>query len=606
MKHIFLITKNEELNQSLKRYLHYVHALELTTIYLPAQTSALKIFHCVADALEANSYQESEENALLNAIAILDFCDPDWHGTLRDLNPLQERGFPTAVAMLILAFPEIHWVFFSPYKSEEKSNSNSPFFDKVHTLKNAENLTEILKLNEAQFSPLFDPTDLRNAIRKKAKEMKDENGNPIAPYIPERADISAAIDEEISYSYFNAYTAYRFGFRSHIITTYRMMEECFGENADANITPNLLFEDLYLNFPDKPGGVHLSNLKVRDGKFPKLKEANYRIFITIGHKQATNPETPQENREYKMDLRSNGKKIKTLYKPLAGVYDLWNRSSLRRWLRKGLGENFKWPPKMSESGEMGGGGHSAPGHLLEIGNRLINRSEEILHKTKTVPGAIHGALLASEAQEILGNRTPTAALEALSLKHQLEVKAECMFYGMEYNFDVKSRFKEIKNEVNSLGNWSYRKTRKLSKLNAEVGIINEIVQWFREYNQFDEEQCCLNRSRSLCRKIWFYKNKSWAWLFYPIRWYVEWLLGSLGRFVLAMLLWLVVLGFLYYFFAHKGIYYAITTFLSTGPPDDLSDLVKENTVWITVGSIIVSFIHLGIFISHLYSIIQRR
>ena len=52
---------------------------------------------------------------------------------------------------------------------------------------------------------------------------------------------------------------------------------------------------------------------------------------------------------------------------------------------------------------------------------------------------MYGALLALEAQELLANRTPTTALEALAVRHELEVTAECMFYGVEYNFDVRRR-----------------------------------------------------------------------------------------------------------------------------------------------------------------------
>src|SRR5205085_6309754 len=143
---------------------------------------------------------------------------------------------------------------------------------------------------------------------------------------------------------------------------------------------------------------------------------------------------------------------------------------------------------------------------LVIASRLIQRADHVLQSASSLPQAIHGALLALEAQEYLGHRTPTTSLEALALKHQLEVLAECMFYGVEYNMDVMSRFQEIQKEVDSIGWWFQPGSRKLSKLNAEIRIVSEMLKMFRDHSQFDEEQKSLKRIRTLHRHLWFRRN----------------------------------------------------------------------------------------------------
>ena len=231
---------------------------------------------------------------------------------------------------------------------------------------------------------------------------------------------------------------------------------------------------------------------------------------------------------------------------------------------------------------------------------------------QSVPEAVHGAVLAVEAQEYLGHRTPTTSLEALALKHQLEVLAECLFYGIEYNMNVKSRFREIQEEVKSIGKWFRPRTRKHSRLNAEVRVISELALRFKDHNQFDEEQECLARIRDLYRHLWFEKNKWFAWSIYPVRRYIEFLLISMFRFALAIIFWVIVLGLLYNLLRPAGdapwhgYVDAMTSFFGLQPAHDLPMSREEHAVGLNMAAILLGFVHLGIFISHLYSIVSRR
>jgi len=615
MTPVFVITASDSFADSIQRFFQYTRGRAVTRIAFPSDTRseewALRAFRQIADAIEDTSAERTGPQGLRNAIAVIDLYDADLP-ELEDLNPIARNlRWAAVVAMLVLAFPEMHWVFVTPYQP-----INSSLFAPAHILSASNSLTEILSLYDGKFTGLFDATNLRHLIRRSMRE-KNSAGDQNTSHLPLRQALAAGIDEEEAYAYFNAYTAFRFGFRSHVVASYAMMQRLFADSSRACHEPaSLTFEDIYLNFPDEVPYIRLSNLSERGKHFNNLQEPQYRIFVTVGHRQ--DQQAWNDNREYLRDLRNLGKFCHILYKPLSGIFDLWEKSGLRRWLRanQGLAEGFQWPPQQEGAPDTQGH-HSAPGRLLEIADRLIARAEHILNTAMSVPEAVHGAVLALEAQELLGNKTPTTVLEALALKHQLEVTAECMFYGVEYNFDVQSRFKDIRQDVKSIGKWFHPSTRRLSELNAEISILSGLVQRFRQFNQFDEERECLQRIRELHRHLWFRKHKSWAWLFYLLRWYVEFLLGSMKRFVLAIAFWILALSVLFsglhesatgVFSFLQGFEDAIVSFFGIEPPHDLDWLESKGEifVWGAITTIVLGFIHLGIFISHLYSIIARK
>jgi hypothetical protein len=246
---------------------------------------------------------------------------------------------------------------------------------------------------------------------------------------------------------------------------------------------------------------------------------------------------------------------------------------------------------------------------------LIKRARKILQTTQSVEDSLYGALLALEAQELLANKTPTTALEALALKHQLEVSAECMFYGVQYNFEIKERIIELETEIHAIGRWFNPKTRKKSEVNAKLGIINALALIFRRYNQFDEESLCLKEIRKLHARAALMRQKSWYWIFYPIRRYIEILVGSLPLFLLSVLLWPLLFGIIYYCcmpadlkvdsFAEVTIE-SMFTFFSLNKPDLFYGNAGIYAKIIVNLEIILGVSHIGIFISYLYNLIFRR
>jgi hypothetical protein len=660
MSQVFLIVNHASQTGSLEDYFKRARGSNVSRILVPWDRRcsgddnwAARLFRQIADEIEEQSESGTK---LLNAVAIVDLLDEPSH-TIDHFNPIasatSENCWPVVIAMLVSAFPEIHWVF-----SPGRLFRSSPLLREAHTANfadiNQEAVREprFFKLHDQGYTALFDAAGLRQVIRDRMRQ-KPSPDNPVAPYVPKRTQFAASIDEESAYAYFNAYCAYRFGFNCHVVTSYGMLTKLFGEGAsedDINTaedgnneaatpsttgvtpqlptvdeSPSIVFEDVYLKFYDLSNPTHLSDIPERDEALRKLSKVKNRIFVTVAHRQIDDPDRWRRNWEYLSYLNSrrrDGYRLyaMVLYKPLSGIFDLWDKAGLQQRLGKGRykgkAEGYEWPPEyiVTESG-----GHSTHGRLLLIAERLITRAEKILSSAQSVPEAICGSILALEAQEYLGNRTPTTALEALALKHRLEVLAECMFYGVEYKLQVKSRFADIERELDSISEWFHPRKKYVSKLNAEISILREMVLEFRNRNQFDEEQECLAKIRKVNRHLWFERNKWWGWVLYPARWYFDMLLSSLTKFVLMLALWLIIFTIIYGFvFSTEnnmaanilhGTSDAINSFIGLSLPREIpKELGIHDYLCVCVESlaVILGFTHLGIFISHLYSIIARR
>jgi hypothetical protein len=290
---------------------------------------------------------------------------------------------------------------------------------------------------------------------------------------------------------------------------------------------------------------------------------------------------------------------------------------------------------------------------------LLARCREPITSVETVADAVHGAVLAREALELLGNRTPTTSLEALALQHQFEAIAECKFYGVQTEFNVRSRLADIQMNIGDIapfGEQMEPQQESFSIWNSESAIVGKLMKVFQDENQFDEEQECAVRSRYLHRKMWFAYNPTiQSFDFLPrytygplckcfellpnstriflkkclegMAQYVHWLIQSIFNFICAIGIWILGLGIFYSLFGNhgplglplsysigaaftkgiNGIYYAITSFFSMQPATALpSDAGKELPAVVTCVAIIAGFFHLGVFISYIYTKVTRK
>lgn len=582
----------------------------------PDPSEVAYTFDGVADWLETEVDNAAGRAGIPAVIVLTDLCGYGTY-TWDSLNPIKPGGgWETVLGMLILSFPEVHWIFSSGNLAEaaDENLAGNTVLRAAHSAERPERLREVLDtVKKIGVTSLCDSTGLRNSIRKTMDGGHEILGLPI------RAEFALAIDEERSYAWLHAYTAYRFGYRAHAVTTYAGM---WWALSPPNPQPSLVFEDYYLQFADEhPAGF--SHLRERDKSFGaregdpgRLGGIPYRILITSGHHRGQDEVARIDNPVYLRELRGLGKWNCELYKPLGGIFNLWGDSGLLRRLRDGgrvgLAPGFYWPnvPAANETY------HSTPGRLLAVSERLIGRAERLLPEVRSVPHAVRGSLLATDALELLGGKTPTTSLEALALKHHFEALAECQFVGTQQHMDVRARMKDIQREMRALSGWfgSKRKQKAVAAWNAELSILNKLIDVYRTHNQFDEEQMLQVRARALHRHLQFVRYPA---LFRPLEilpWYVEKLVSSFPLFLAAIALWVLILGGLYAWASgvslNQGLADAFVSFIGIGPSGDETLWKPAHgwslPFWLVAFTLLLGFVHLGIFISHLYSMISRK
>jgi hypothetical protein len=289
------------------------------------------------------------------------------------------------------------------------------------------------------------------------------------------------------------------------------------------------------------------------------------------------------------------------------------------------------------------GGHSAPGRLLEVSTTLLARASRIAKDGETLTSslsAIQGAVMATDALELLGDKTPTTSIAALALKHELEVTAEVQFLGVTlFKNSTQARFREIQSSVDKLT--GDIKKNPVANIAAQLSIINHLIPIYNAHHQIDAEAFLLEKERFLDVQRtykpfeWRFKNKDkpkifmecweWTWsiIFYMPRLYVCFLMGGIARLTAASAVWIFALSWLLST-AERPIFNIETTkkppgnfesgfqdsffsFVSIGQINQFSNL---DTHWpwfiLTAFAMLLGVVHVGLLISHLYSIVSRR
>jgi hypothetical protein len=431
--------------------------------------------------------------------------------------------------------------------------------------------------------------------------------------LPERQALAAVIDEEAEFAHLHAYAAYRYGFRSAVITSWEVMKDRFGHGGghDGSHRYSLILEDMRLNFPDKPGEVKLSRLAQRADFCPLLDDnldtARWRFLITTGQ-MGSDKELVNENKAY-LERKTVGRG-EVLYKPLGGIADLWEQmglfSDLSEGGRPGNAPGFVWPPEFDVNVTYEG--HGSPGKLSLIATTLLWRANAIKKNANSAPELVRGAVLASDAVELLGGKTPTLTFSAISLKNEFEVGAECEFMGAGYHFGLKTRLKELDDEVASVTRWYHENVRRRSALEAKAKVLNRLVIVFREAGRMEEELDCLAALRRLNRKLSAPKNVNpLAWVVYGLLSYGEWLLASFPRLLMLILFWLVVfVAAAQWMDAHPSVGTATQVVLWFGG----EPYTKNDDAWsmqiLSWFVVMTGIFHIGVLISYLYSLISRK
>lgn len=633
----------------------YVAANEVIDRLVPRVRDPRQLFHTL----------ETELSSLVadRAVVILvSGIDP------HHLNPLENRGFSSLVAMLVLAFPEIRWFFgtiLGYANADEKGKEERDEFRRAHGL---------INFFDGSFSQLLDPRGLRDWIRQcilstegcDGQAARLANGNAVehpAGYLPRRLKFAVGLDEEYDYALLHAYAAYRFGFRALALSRRTSAEAVLGQDSRW-AAPTVTFEDIYLNFPE--GGAGYSDLAQRGKHFPKLEsdQTRFRVLISSGHRPGKGGDhTRQANKDYieRQGRRNNAAgnynpvHMPELRKPHSGVFRIWEDAGLTTRLKSGVAPGFVWPPKWPEEPAPGSledlpapvsegvkTGHSSPGVLLVIAQRLLQRAEALSENAHSVQKAVRGAVLAADALELLGGKTPTSSVAALALKQQFECLAVCHFSGVQHHFPMNSRIDEITVEAKSISHWFEPAHSLSARENAEIAVHSRLVKVFRDFNRFDEEQMSMHRIRHLHHNLWMRGERRSAalerpaesyeelrghatiywgklrYILYPVLRYLEFCLASFPRFAAIILGWVFVI-FVFFLISRDhtlppvtALQDSLTSFFSIGGPihqggDDCLDLAMPRLyAWTECAAIVLGAFHLGVFVSHLYTLVSRK
>jgi hypothetical protein len=500
MATVVLMVHDRSYRESLRSYFESAREERVVERGIPSAPASGFVGDWVIDvvARTADAIEEAAGSpaGLRRVLVLADAVGP---GTpkvdLEGFNPLLPDAvadpWQSVVATLLLMFPEVHWVLLTP--SSKPFADRSCLFRAAHLVSANNPVQRVSALKDAGYAPLFDPAGLRELVLENVRESRDD-GKVLAP-VPRRERLALAIDEESMYAEFLAYTAYRHGFRAQPVKTRRLLQSLLQTDGLLSGTgrPDVVFEDLYVSFPDRRPREHLSRMEDRNTLAPVLQDVPYRVLVTVGHDRG-NPAQFEEFQRFVKQLADSGRGT-MLLKPLSGVIDVWASAQLSWRLPNGLAPGYE--RFRGGAGSPDEGSHSAPGQLLQIADRIIRRARCLAESSGEMADAVHGAALALLAQELIGTRTPTTAFEAIALQHELEVIAECLFYGVDYHFDVKSRFEEIRSAVNESCSWFGKPERDRAVSSVSAGIINQLVLRFRNANQFDEEIRALGEAWSL-------------------------------------------------------------------------------------------------------------
>ncbi|MBI2240130.1 MAG: hypothetical protein HYU59_04915 [Magnetospirillum gryphiswaldense] len=509
-------------------------------------------------------------------------------------SPIYDANTPWSLcSMLILSFPEVHWmpIFSDP---DESCGSAASILHHAYLLKHC-------------YDPLMDGEGLRNHIRRLIPDELE---------ISVRTGIAVAIDEELDCALTHAYTAYRNGFCARSVTSYGLMHYLFYSSEEPNAfktisgteKKSLILEDIGLSFPDfKP--KDFSKIDGRNKILPGLTKADHTVFISSMGK-------------HKINTKENNKKSTTHYisKPISGIFDLWNNIQIK---------GHSWHPIPLNTHQEGGPNHSAPGRLLRIADVLIARAERLLKHAQSVQVAIHGAVLASDAFELLGGLTPTTSLKVLTLRHQFEVLVECNSHGVSNNFDVDSRLTEFSRHAKNVTDAYPRTKKKSARLNAEITMVGKLITEFRRHYQFDEENTCLIKARQIHHEKNAHEHPGFI---KPmcIK-YGNFLVKSPINFIISIIVNIIITSLLFslfgyndvdgasfnlyseysnlefyvnYEFLWKNIQAAVLTFFSLQSPEGYE--LGSKYIFIVVPTIMSGLFHFGVFISYVYALVDRR
>jgi len=299
-------------------------------------------------------------------------------------------------------------------------------------------------------------------------------------------------------------------------------------------------------------------------------------------------------------------------KPLAGTFGLRNWCGLPNGRGfKGIDSSedikklyhkartkfqFSYDEVINESG------HAAPGAAQEVATFLLRRCERMKDGIVDADGAIHAAVLATVATELLNYKTPALSIEALRWKHYYEVRAECEFVGVRHREDMEDRYIDIHNSLRRICASGSGKVRAEVFNSGAAELVDSLVRLLAENGKLDEAAFFVRKSRMLHRRL--LRPLARVFLAYP-----EWVLRTPLNFAFSicgffLLFW--VYWYLQFSSQGYGIWWAfgqsVTVVISRS---GVASFTPEQEVVVTLAKQ-VGILHLVFFAGNFMTFMQRK
>jgi hypothetical protein len=430
----------------------------------------------------------------------------------KDYHPLH----PT---QLLLRYPEVYWLFIvSNRRAVESQLQSQTWLQPAAQVDQAAfspliaeiidshfvSITALFPLfqqlirHAAGFRTVFDPTGLRSAVISASAGVQAPTASMLEP-----GKYGLSQEDEIGYCLFNGYVLYRSGCHTYLAPT---LVEYLKTISRMKTLPGRwhIIEDAELSYDDATlGSLREHHL------MPSVNETRTEEKILLDRSRHAGLDRA-ECREIvsvvklnceEIQRQSGTQQVNCIIKPYHGLYDPELQHKPRLTSRHG----GVWGAVRS---------HSAPGRNQEAATHLLRRCRRGVQSLSSPEDALHLAVLADVALQLLHGGTIHLSLEALALRHTLEAQAECQFMGTSSALDIDGRMRDIAADVKQIiwhGESSRSKEwkRKQQQGNAMLRICSELRDVYETYDLLDEVDIVLNWFRTWKSTLFVNGREDW-------------------------------------------------------------------------------------------------
>ena len=494
------------------------------------------------------------------------------------------------VALLVLIFPDIHWLFATTRAEDERMAQDGLGRHSLPANGAQVRLPHIVALRDDGYEPLFDPTGLRNLVKRQSFERLDVLTTSRKNVdCPARDGLVLILDDEVEVATAVAYLHYRQGYRALTVTSeYQMLEARHAGSISQTA------ESFVIEFVDSSAGHQDLRPSQRHKLLSTLENVpdDKRIVYTIDDIKGHNREDCQG--------------VRVISSPFDGMTDLLEQFGLSE-----KPDSFVWPPANRER-EKTAGRHAVRGFLTSAARRLLQRAGD------TTQPAHRRAMFAIEAQELLLNRLPSLSLSAhrqrLAAELQIEDEVPTIFgaSAKAARVRLRPRFAEIDAEIASMRRVIYSKgSSRRGQLSRALKrqLIGSMIDGYRRGYHFHEELASITQQRDTdMRGAYGYV----ALMLRRPRNLILSVMGSVAFFAAAYVMVAIVGGKTFsWSLVERTTMMSFYTLASVGAP--LSEMIEGTELsknhfyhLLVTLECIVGLFHWGLGFAHLYTLASRR